>query len=304
MSSSRGVTAFFGTPDAAIPSLRALRAASEVRLVVTRPDKRRGRRSRLQPSAIKEAARKWDLPVAQPDKAVELVDDLAGTDLAVVVAYGQILPQALLDVPSCGFVNVHFSLLPRWRGAAPVARAILAGDSVTGVTLMQLDAGMDTGAIIAARQVPIEGGATTGSLTDRLSIEGAELLTEHLEAILSGTATRTPQGEDATLAKKIATVEARIDPRANSAVELERAVRAFNPKPGAWSLIDGERLKVWEAKLSQEELEPGALDVIDDSLHLGTVQGSLSLSVVQPAGGDRMGGVAWANGHRGSWRLD
>ncbi len=303
--SSRGVTAFFGTPEAAIPSLAALRANSEVRLVVTRPDKPRGRSGRPQPPPIKQAALEWELSVSQPDKAAEVAEQLVGIDLAVVVAYGQILPESLLAVPRLGFVNVHFSLLPRWRGAAPVARAILAGDRTTGVTLMQLDAGMDTGDVIAARSLAIDPSETTGSLTERLAMEGADLLTEHLAAILEGTAHHTPQGEDATQANKVTGDDARIDFHSQDRDQILRMVRAFNPKPGAWSLVDQERLKLWEAEMSEtDELAPGEIALVADRLMVGCEGGDLVLLSVQPAGGGRMSGSAWANGHRGTWRFD
>lgn len=304
MTSHPRVVAFFGTPDAAVPSLDVLRARSDVRVVVTRPDKPRGRSGRLRPSAVKEAALNWNLAIAQPDRAAEIAADLAGYDLAVVVAYGQLLPEGLLAVPRCGFVNVHFSLLPRWRGAAPVARAILAGDSTTGVTLMQLDAGMDTGDIVASEAVAIGEGDTTGSLTERLAGLGATLLSDNLDAILAGTATRTAQGADATAAKKVTSAEAKLQPKESSALHLHRMVRAFNPKPGAWGLVDEQRLKIWEAQpLAEDELEAGELAVLDDLLHLGTKEGVLVLRTVQQAGGGRMSGLAWANGHRGAWRL-
>lgn len=303
--SSRGVTAFFGTPPAAVPSLEALKDQTDVRLVVTRPDKPRGRSGRPQPPAVKQAASEWALVVAQPDKAMEVADELSGIDLAVVVAYGQILPESLLAVPRCGFINVHFSLLPRWRGAAPVARAILAGDSSTGVTLMQLDAGMDTGDIITAKATPIEEGDTTGSLTERLALEGAALLSDHLAAILAGTVERSSQGDGATAAQKVTPDEARLDFTTHTRKQVDRMVRAFNPKPGAWGLVDEERFKVWETEVvDQEELQPGELAVVDERLVVGCQDGDLALLSVQPAGAARMGGLAWANGHRGSWRFD
>ncbi len=303
--SARGVTAFFGTPAAAVPSLEALHEHTDVRLVVTRPDKPRGRSGRPQPPAVKQAATEWGLAVSQPEKAIEIADELSGIDLAVVVAYGQILPESLLTVPRRGFVNVHFSLLPRWRGAAPVARAILAGDSTTGVTLMQLDAGMDTGDIITAKATPIEQTDTAGSLTERLAFEGAALLADHLPAVLAGTAAPAPQGEGATKAQKVTPDEARLDFTTQTRDHVDRMVRAFNPKPGAWGLVDTDRFKVWEtAIVDREELQPGELAVVEEQLLVGCRDGDLALLSVQPAGAARMSGLAWANGHRGSWRLD
>ncbi|MCP4248115.1 MAG: methionyl-tRNA formyltransferase, partial [bacterium] len=186
-----------------------------IELVVTRPDRPRGRSGKPQPPPIKEAAAAWGIPVMQPSRAVEVSEQLAGLDLAVVVAYGQILPEAMLAIPTHGFINVHFSRLPRWRGAAPVARAILAGDTETGVDIIQLDAGMDTGPIIARSSAPIDPAETTGALTARLAGIGADLLAETIPTILDGSATRSAQSEEgATVAAKLSSEEARLDPHA------------------------------------------------------------------------------------------
>ena len=295
-------TAFFGTPSAAIPSLAALRSISMVELVVTRPDRPRGRSGTPQPPAIKEAAAGWDLTVAQPNRAQEVIGLLAGIDLAVVVAYGQLLPADMLSATRCGFVNVHFSRLPRWRGAAPVARAVLAGDAATGVDIIQLDAGMDTGPLMARAAVDIDPTDTAGTLTDRLARMGGALLEETVPSILDGTIELTPQPADGVShAAKVTSVEAHLDPRAMSAEACDRMVRAFNPKPGAWGVVDGDRLKVWKATPRREATgPPGKIVVGDGHPVLKTADGDLELVEVQQAGKGRMAGDVWARGQRGA----
>ena len=299
-------TAFFGTPPAAVAALAALACAANVELVVTRPDKARGRSGKLLPPAIKEAAHSWGLPVAQPDRAVEVADRLEGLDLAVVVAYGQLLPSDMLEIPAKGFVNVHFSRLPRWRGAAPVARAILAGDETTGVDIMQLDAGMDTGDLIARREMAIRSFDTTGTLTARLAGLGASLLGYSLPSILDGTAPLAPQGNHgATIAAKLASEEGRIDPSGMSAEDCGRVIRAFNPNPGAWGVLDGERFKVWRASPGPDVgVAPGLVVTGEDNPVLGTTNGGLELVEVQAAGKARMPAAVWARGHRGEFRWE
>lgn len=293
--------AFFGTPPAAVPILRAVHQAVNVDFVVTRPDKPRGRSGTPQPSAVKTAALDLGVEVATPGRAEEIADRLDGLDAAVVVAYGQILPEHLLGRPTRGFVNVHFSCLPRWRGAAPVARAILAGDPVTGVDVIQLDAGMDTGPVLARAELPIEPDDTTGSLTARLSVVGADLLVEALPALLDGSLESHPQDETgACLAPKLTTEEARLDPRAATVGDLERAVRAFNPKPGAWGVVDGRRLKVWRVGVVADVApDPGDIVVRQGRPILGATDGGLELIEVQPAGKSPMAGDVWARGQRG-----
>jgi methionyl-tRNA formyltransferase len=255
---------------------------------------------------VKEAAEAWGLHVVQPEKAVEVAEQLDGLDLAVVVAYGQILPERILAIPTHGFINVHFSRLPRWRGAAPVARAILAGDSETGVDIIQLDAGMDTGPIIARSAVSIDPAETTGTLTARLAGIGAELLTETIPTILDRSATRSAQPEEgAMVAAKLNSQEARLDPHTMPAIVCHRVVRAFNPNPGAWGQLDGERLKVWEARVvTGVDLPAGELSLEHELPVLGTPEGSLELLEVQAAGKSRMSGVVWGRGYRGARRWD
>jgi methionyl-tRNA formyltransferase len=255
---------------------------------------------------VKEAAEAWGLRVAQPGRAVEAAQQLDGLDLAVVVAYGQILPEDMLAIPTHGFVNVHFSRLPRWRGAAPVARAILAGDTETGVDIIQLDAGMDTGPIIARSSVAIDPDATTGTLTARLAGIGADLLAETIPTILDGSATRSTQPEEgASVAAKLRSEDARLDPHTMPAVVCHRVVRAFNPNPGAWGMLNGERLKVWEARVNTDvDLPAGELDLENELPVVGTPDGGLELIEVQAAGKSRMSGAVWGRGYRGALRWD
>ncbi len=288
--------AFFGTPSAAVPSLAAISEVAEVALVVTRPDRPQGRSKQLVAPPVKVAASQWGMRIAQPDRPGELIDEMMGVDVAVVVAYGQIIPNALLIAPRRGFVNLHFSLLPRWRGAAPVARAILAGDDHTGVSLMQLDSGLDTGPVFATWRTAIDGLETTGTLTARLAGVGAALLASQLQEYADGTIQLMDQvNEYATMAPKLETSEAQLDPRIDRAQALCH-VRAFNPSPGAWIDVDGERIKVWKATRAPVQVPSGFLDVSSGAALLGLSDGTIELLEVQPAGKRRMRGAEWARG--------
>lgn len=294
--------AFFGTPAAAIPILAALAEVAAVELVVTRPDKPKGRSARPQPPAIKQAAEQFGFRLLQPKKAEESSDRLEGFDVAVVAAYGQILPASLLEVPAAGFVNVHYSILPRWRGAAPVARAIEAGDQRTGVSLMLVDAGLDTGPVFAMAETRIEPEDSTGSLTARLSAIGARLLTENLEDYVRGELVPIPQDGDAAVpAPKVDPSQARLRP-ALTVDQAARMVRAFNPAPGAWFETGGLRVKVWRASVAAARTAAAGQAVVTPSeVLLGFSDGTLELLEVQPAGKKRMAAADWARGTRGSF---
>lgn len=292
---------FLGTPAASIPSLRCLTSFTDVKLVITRPDKPRGRSGRARPSPVKEAAIELGLRVEQPFRRGELEEALARAapiEVGVVVAFGMILRPAVLRIPNHGLVNVHFSLLPRWRGAAPVERAILAGDEATGVTLMVMDEGLDTGPVLASRRTTIAPQETAGMLTTRLADLGADVLSEHLMAFVEGRLEAHPQAlEGISYADRIVSAEAVISPTW-SAIDLLRAVRAYAPRPGA-RFTDG-RLKVWEAAPTEAGAIPvGALHFDGHHLLLGTADSPIALVEVQPAGGKRMSGAAWARGHQG-----
>ncbi len=298
---------FLGTPSAAVASLAAVMDVTDVGLVITRPDRARGRSGRPTPPPVKAAALEWGIEVAQPENRDELEDRIAGSDadIGFVVAYGRILTSAMLQSLPRGFVNVHFSLLPRWRGAAPVERALLAGDDTTGVSLMKLDEGMDTGPVIAAVETPIASDETGGSLTGRLSYLGAMLIDDTVPDYLRGRLVPASQlRTGVTLAPRLERTEARIDP-GWTAAHAERAIRAFNPRPGAWFTLDGVRILVHAASPSDETIDPGVIASQDGAPVLGLADGSIRLDVVQPAGKAPMAGTAWMNGRRGAGgRLD
>lgn len=286
--------AFLGTPADAVPTLHALvDAGHDVAVVVTQPDRRRRRGPGSDPSPVKVAALERGLLVRTPERAKEVADELGalGVELGVVVAFGQLLPQSLLDIPPHGFINLHFSLLPRWRGAAPVERALLAGDRETGVDIMALEAGLDTGPVFATRVVPIRDDDTAGTLHARLVDEGTRLLVETLPNIPG--AVPTAQTGEPTYAEKLTTEEFRLDPQ-RPASELARLVRAGNPRPGAWMRVNGTRVKVWSAHPETHGVPLGHF--IEGCL--GTADGSLALDEVQPEGKRRMPVDAWLAGMR------
>ena len=291
-------TAFFGTPEAAVASLGVLNSISDIKLVVTRIDRPRGRSGEPLPPPVKVAATELGLRVVQPDRAGEMSDQLEGIDVAVLVAYGQLISPELLAVPNLGFVNVHFSLLPRWRGAAPVERAILAGDDETGVTLMVMDEGLDTGPVLETARTPIGHSESAGELTDRLARLGADLLGGRLPDFVAGDLEASPQDGVPTEAPKIDPSEARIDPT-DPADDLARQVRAFNPRPGAWGEVEGDRFKVLTVRAAEGELGAGRIEEVDGVAMLGTGTHPLELVEVQPAGKAAMEGAAWMNGRRG-----
>jgi methionyl-tRNA formyltransferase len=284
---------FCGSPADAVPSLEALRdAGHEIALVVTQPDRRRGRGGALVSSPVKEAASRAGLSVRTPERARELVDEIAAleVDAGVVVAFGQLLPPALLATARHGFVNLHFSLLPRWRGAAPVERAILAGDAETGVCVMELEQGLDTGPVYACARTPIGADETAGELRARLVEIGTALLVDTLPEV--GTTTPTPQVGEPTYASKLTVDEFQLDPR-RDAVELARVVRAGNPRPGAWLSVGGRRLKVLRAHPEDGAGEPGRIDA---TARLATGAGLLALDEVQSEGRRAITGAAWIAG--------
>ena len=288
---------FLGSPADAVVPLRALvHAGHEVALVVTQPDRRRSRGRGADPTPVKVAAAELGLSVLTPTRAREAIDDLrgSGAQLGVAVAFGQLLPPAFLDSLPHGFVNVHFSLLPRWRGAAPVERAILAGDRATGVSLMRIDEGLDTGGVYASASTPIRPDETAGELRARLTELGTELLLEHLPRVPESEP--VPQQGEPTYAEKLTVDEFRIDPR-RPADELARLVRAGNPRPGAWIVVGGKRVKVWRAHAVDDSGTAGA---IEPPGQLVTEHGALQLEEVQPEGRPRMSAQAWLAGSRES----
>ena len=286
---------FAGTPDFALASLMALvENGYRPVAVLTQPDRPAGRGKKLKESAVKAYAIEQGIPVLQPTtlRDPEVIDELANLepDLMIVAAYGLLLPQAALDVPRHGCLNVHASLLPRWRGAAPIQQAILAGDAKSGVCLMQMEAGLDTGPVFAAGEVLIGENDTAGDLHDRLAALGGELLVEHLERILSGDVIAEPQDESlATYAGKIRTEDARLDWRLD-ADQLGRKVRAFNPVPGAWFSFGEERIKCWRAAVIDEVDGPAGVvaKASKDGIDVTCGDGVLRLLELQRPGRNRI----------------
>ncbi len=294
---------FMGTPGFATPVLAALADNFTVVAVYTRADKPAGRGRTLRESPIKVLARARGLAVEQP-RTLRHEQEQARLreyqpDLIVVAAYGLILPQAVLDIPSRGCINTHASLLPRWRGASPITSAILAGDAETGITLMQIDAGVDTGPIIAKRKIPIAPNDTTGSLTEKLSHLAVALLLETLPAWLEGNITPSPQSGQATFTVMVEKEDGLID-WTKPAVEIERAVRAFNPWPSAYTFCNSARLQIWRADVSNAVVpgQPGTVVQFDHEIGVSSGRGVLILRNVQLAGKRAMSIEEFARGQR------
>jgi len=294
---------FAGTPEFAATALAALQEAGhEIVLVLTQPDRPAGRGMQLHASAVKQYALLHQMTVIQPislrldgkypDQAEQAHALMKATphDVMVVAAYGLILPVSVLSIPRLGCLNIHASLLPRWRGAAPIHRAIESGDSETGITIMQMDQGLDTGAMLAVQSMPIAPHDTTSSLHDKLARLGGTMIVEILQKLSSGTVSPVPQPEQGvTYAAKISKDEALLDFNQPASL-LERKIRALNPAPGAHAVIAGHSVKVWLAELSPAlvGLEPGQSVVQDNQLLIACKDGALSLLELQKSGSRRM----------------
>jgi methionyl-tRNA formyltransferase len=290
---------FMGTPDFAVPALAALvDAGHEIAAVYSQPPRPAGRGRHERPSPVHSLAAARGFPVRTP-ATLKSVDSQAafaalGADVAVVAAYGLILPKAVLQAPRLGCLNVHASLLPRWRGAAPIQRAILAGDEQTGITIMQMDEGLDTGAILLQESLPLSPGADAGALHDALAALGARLIVTALSLLPAGRLTAEPQSAaGVTYAAKIGKDEARLDWR-RPASDVERAVRAFAPAPAAWFEHAGERFKVLAGCLAEGGGPPGL--VLDDRLTVACGTGALRLLKIQRAGKAPMETAAFLRG--------
>ena len=293
--------AFAGTPEFAAAALEAILAAGfDVPLVLTQPDRPAGRGMQLQPSPVKRVALAAGIPVHQPEKlrTPEQQAPLAEVqaDVLVVAAYGIILPQAVLDLPRHGCLNIHASLLPRWRGAAPIHRAIQAGDAATGITIMQMDAGLDTGPMLLSRAEAIHADDTTGSLHDRLAQLGADMIVEALRA-LPGGLTATPQPADGvTYAAKIGKTEASVDWN-RPAADLERAIRAFNPFPGAVATLQQTPVKLWRARAIDAAGTPGEVLLAEGAgVIVACGEGALCITELQKPGGKRLPAAEFLRG--------
>ena len=299
------VVVFWGSPGFAVPTLEALLASPhEVVGVVSQPARPKGRGRAVEPTPVARRARDAGLPVLTPVKprGEAFLEELRrlGADVFVVAAYGEILPVEVLETPPHGALNVHASLLPAYRGAAPVTQALLDGRETTGITVMRMEAGLDTGPICLQAEEPIGPDDTAGTLTDRLSILGGQLLVEALDRLESGTLTETPQDDArASYAGKIDPEDARLDWGLPGA-RLERGVRAYDPWPGAWTTWREERLKIYRLGIlplsAEASAEPGTLLEVDPEPVVRTGDGAVRLLLIQPAGGRRMSGSRWARG--------
>ncbi len=286
---------FAGTPEFARTSLQALTASGITPVaVLTQPDRPAGRGKRLTASPVKRLAEELGIPVLQParlgDPAVIRELENFEPDLMIVVAYGQLLPQSVLDIPARGCVNVHASVLPRWRGAAPIQAAILAGDVQTGVSLMAITAGLDSGPVYASATLAIGARESAGELHDRLADLGGQLLRRHLDAIVDGTLVAVPQDEScSTYAGKIDTQDAAMDWN-RLAIDLQRVVLAFNPTPGAWFMLDDERIKCWEAEVCAAVTSAAGtvISADQDGIVVACGEGALRLMSLQRPGKRRV----------------
>jgi methionyl-tRNA formyltransferase len=294
---------FGGTPDVAVPSLDALAdSRHELLAVITRPDAPSGRGKKLTASRVAQRAVDLGIEVLKPrrprdEEFVTRLNELA-PDCCPVVAYGALLPQRVLDIPRHGWINLHFSLLPAWRGAAPVQHAILAGDQLTGATTFQIVPELDAGPIFATVIEPIRADDTAGDLLHRLSLSGARLLVDTLDGIEDGTLTPTPQPEtdaQVSYASKINVEDAHID-WTQPAEVVDRLIRACTPAPGAWTTFRGERFKINSARISDFALPPGRLEISKRSVWVGTATQALELDEVQAQGKKPMSAADWARG--------
>lgn len=292
---------FAGSPDAAVPSLRALAAsAHEVAAVITREDSPQGRRAVLTPTPVAAEADRLGLPVTRANRlageATETVQALA-PDLGVIVAYGGLVREPLLSTPRLGWINLHFSLLPRWRGAAPVQRAIMAGDDITGASVFQLVPELDAGDVFGRVTEPIGRHQTAGSLLDSLAESGASLLVRVVDALADGTARAVPQDGDVTLAPKLGLADGEVD-WTLPAEAVSAQVRGVTPEPGAYTTIDDARLKILDATIARDvpRLPAGQFDMVGRRVVVGTATEPIELVTVHPAGRRAMDAASWWRG--------
>jgi len=293
---------FMGSPEFALPTLAALEKSYTLVGAVTQPDRPAGRGRMVTPPPVKQMAMQLGIEVIQPQKLREpgAMEKLVqwSPDLIVVAAFGQILRQTVLDLPRFGCINVHASILPRWRGAAPIQAAILHGDEKAGVTIMRMDAGIDTGAILSQRTLTVLPDDTAGSLSERLALDGAKLLLETLPGYLSGKIAPSPQDESQATYASLITKEQGVLDFSLAAINLERQVRAFLPWPGAYTFFQGEMLKVLRSHVERISANPGQRGVIGQFPAVGTAEGWLVLDEVQPAGKRPMAGDVFLRGAR------
>lgn len=295
---------FAGTPSAAVPTLRRLAREHDIAAVVTRPDALLGRKRVLTPSPVAHAAAELGLPVIQAarlDHEVTAQIAALGVELGVIVAYGGLVREPLLSTPDAGWINLHFSLLPAWRGAAPVQRALIAGEQVLGASVFQLVPELDAGAVYASRSVAIAGDSTADAALDALALDGAELTAEVVADIAAGTGVAVAQHGEATYAAKLTLSDGLLD-WTQSVDALYARFRGVTPEPGAHTTIGGERLKILAASPASDEvpLAPGEISNTKSAVLIGTASAPLAVTRVQPAGKPGMNAVDWWRGQRGT----
>lgn len=286
------------TPDVAIPTLNWLITSEHQLLsVITQPDRPAGRGRTLKESVISEWARENDVPCFKPASVTETATLIEGADALLTIGYGVLLPEELLSIPMHGCLNLHFSLLPRWRGAAPVQRAIEAGDPVSGVTVFQLDPGMDTGPIYSVKRFALDSDITSDELFSELGALGVEAVEDSLNAIKAGIRPEPQKSDGATRAMKISKEECEIHWNLDAQL-ISQKIRAFTSSPGAWTRFRGEVVKIDSVNISQETLQPGLLKVVNKELLVGTSSNAVSIGFLTPAGKSRMDAKSWLNGAR------
>ncbi len=286
------------TPDVAIPTLNWLITSEHQLLsVITQPDRPAGRGRTLKESVISEWAREKDVPCFKPASVAETATLIEGADVLLTIGYGVLLPEELLSIPMHGCLNLHFSLLPRWRGAAPVQRAIEAGDPVSGVTVFQLDPGMDTGPIYSVKRFALDSDITSDELFSELGALGVEAVEDSLNAIKAGIRPEPQKSDGATRAMKISKEECEINWNLDAQL-ISQKIRAFTSSPGAWTRFRGEVVKIDSVNISEETLQPGLLKVVNNELLVGTSSNAVSMGFLTPAGKSRMDAKSWLNGAR------
>ena len=298
---------FMGTPDFSVPALKALvEVGHQVIAVVTQPDKPKGRGKEVQMTPVKIQAMEYGIPVYQPAKVREasFVEVLKGleADVYVVIAFGQLLPKAVLELPKYGCINIHASLLPKYRGAAPIQWCVIDGERETGITTMMMDVGLDTGDMLEKTVIPIEEKETGGSLHDKLSLAGGALILSTLKKLEEGTLVRTPQTDEGTCYAKMLTKSLGDIDWNQSAVSIERLIRGLNPWPSAYTHLDGKTLKIWACDVLPQSASKGEsgeiLEVTKDAIHVQTGNGILVLREIQLAGKARMDAGAFLRGYK------
>ena len=286
------------SPEVAIPTLQALQSTDHLLVkVISQPDRPAGRGKTLTPTPVSQWAIENQIPLDRPEGIEEIKAAVADVDCVITIGYGVLLPEEVLNIPSYGFLNLHFSLLPRWRGAAPVQRAIEAGDPVTGVTVFQLDAGMDTGPIYTMHRFALDDDISSDELFLELGELGVEAVLETLAKISSGVRPTPQKSEGATRARKLSREEARIQ-WDKSSQEVSAKIRAFTSAPGAWTNFRGNAIKIASPKITHETLKPGEIALVDKKVLIGSATTALEIGFITSQGKQQTDATSWANGAR------